>query len=223
VRREVKQSCDCCYAVVVDTERIATLLEPYIGRGALSAAQLDYISTYVNVLTKWNARTNLTAIREEEDIVRRHFGESLFAAAALLDPGTSITAIDVGSGAGFPGLPMKIFAPGLHQTLVESHGKKATFLREVVRALHLKDVSVVEGRAEGLDITAELVTFRGVEKFEAILVAASKLVAPGGRLAALIGAAQVARAHELLPGEWLEPRTIPGSESRVLAIWRRTP
>jgi 16S rRNA (guanine527-N7)-methyltransferase len=170
---------------------------------------------------KWNARTNLTAVRDEDEIVHRHFGESLFAASRLLDQESSITAIDVGSGAGFPGLPMKIFAPGLRQTLVESHGKKATFLREVVRALRLKDVAVVESRAEVLETTAELVTFRGVEKFEAILVSASRLVAPGGRLAMLIGAAQVARAHELLPGEWLEPWAVPESQTRVLAVWRR--
>lgn len=170
---------------------------------------------------KWNARANLSGIRDEAEIVRRHFGESFFVAAELLGSDATITAIDVGSGAGFPGLAMKIFTPKLRQTLIEAHGMKATFLREVVRALQLKDVKVFEGRAEAFVGTADLVTFRAVEKFEKILVSASKLVAPGGRLAILVGTAQIEPAGSLLPGVWDEPTAIPGSEARVLAVWHR--
>jgi 16S rRNA (guanine527-N7)-methyltransferase len=203
----------------VETNQIASLLQPYIGATALSAVQLDYILTYVNILEKWNARANLSGIRDEAEIIRRHFGESFFAAAHLVGPDAAITAIDVGSGAGFPGLAMKIFTPQLHQTLIEAHGMKATFLREVVRALQLKGVKVFEGRAEAFVGTAELVTFRAVEKFEKILVSASKLVAPGGRLAILVGIAQIERARSILPGVWGEPIPIPCSDARTLAVW----
>lgn len=205
----------------METNQFATLLEPYVGATALNAEQLDNISTYVNILTKWNARANLSGIREEAEIVRRHFGESFFAAEKLLGPDATCTAIDVGSGAGFPGLAMKLFTPQLRQTLIEAHGMKATFLREVIRALQLKGVKVFEGRAEAFVGTAELVTLRAVEKFERILVSASKLVEPGGRLAILVGMGQVERAKDLLPGDWGEAISIPGSDSRVLEVWHR--
>jgi len=80
------------------------------------------ISTYLDLLIKWNAKTNLTAIRDPEEIVRRHFGESLFAASKLYpdDPSAEETLIDFGSGAGFPGVPIKIHAPELHVILIES-------------------------------------------------------------------------------------------------------
>ncbi len=165
---------------------------------------------------------NLTGIRDEADIVRRHFGESLFASGQLLQPGVAITSIDVGSGAGVPGLAMKIFSPLLHQTLVESHGMKATFLREVIRAIRLRDIRVYEGRAEDFGDTAELVTFRAVEKFERVLDSAARLIGSGGRLAILVGLGQIEKAKTLLPGEWGTPIPIPESDSRALVVWHRT-
>jgi 16S rRNA (guanine527-N7)-methyltransferase len=104
-------------------------------------------------------------------------------------------------------------------TLVESHGKKATFLRELSRTLHLTGLQVVQERAEHIQKRADLVTFRAVEKFESILCTAASLVAPGGRLGALIGANQFTAAASILPGQW-KSVAIPESESRLLAIWR---
>ncbi len=95
---------------------------------------------------KWNARMNLTAIREPEEIVGRHFGESLFAAQQI---GASGTLLDFGSGAGFPGVPIQLWHPELRVTLAESQAKKAAFLRELVRSLVLA-CEVWEGRAEDL-------------------------------------------------------------------------
>jgi 16S rRNA (guanine527-N7)-methyltransferase len=171
------------------------------------------------MLLKWNQVINLTAIRQPEEVVRRHFGESLFAARHLLAADAPDSVIDVGSGAGFPGVVLKIFAPSIHLTLVESHGKKATFLRELSRTLHFSDVQVVQERAERLRDKADLVTFRAVENFEKILSTAASLVAPGGRLGALIGASQLSSAASILPGEW-RAVAIPESDSRVLAIWQ---
>ena len=112
---------------------IASLLAPYLVE--VPASILPQLSTYLDLLLKWNARTNLTAIRDPEEIVRRHFGEGLFVATQL-DPDTT-TLLDFGSGAGLPGLPIALLRPDIQVTLAESQNKKATFLREVVRTLNL--------------------------------------------------------------------------------------
>src|SRR6266436_3195406 len=112
---------------------IADLLPPYLPDPP--ATLVHQLSTYLDLLLKWNARTNLTAIRDPKEIVRRHFGESLFAARHIA-PETR-TLLDFGSGAGFPGLPIALLHPEIQVTLAESQNKKATFLREVVRTLAL--------------------------------------------------------------------------------------
>src|SRR5215469_18715636 len=98
---------------------ISGLLEPYLDP---PPAILSRLSEYLDLLLKWNAKTNLTAIRNPEEIVRRHFGESLFAASALYPTagGSGETLIDFGAGAGFPGIPIKILVPSLGMTLIES-------------------------------------------------------------------------------------------------------
>jgi 16S rRNA (guanine527-N7)-methyltransferase len=203
----------------MDRSRIAALLAPFVP--SLDHAQLDAISTYLHLLLRWNARINLTAVRTPDQIVTRHFGESLFTAAHLLENATAESVIDVGSGAGFPGLPLKIYARQLRLTLIESQQRKATFLREVVRALHLPEVHVFPDRAEKFAEAAELVTLRAVERFEEVLAIAALLVSPGGRLALLIGAAQSARARQLLPSfNWKQEIAVPQSSARVLLVGR---
>jgi 16S rRNA (guanine527-N7)-methyltransferase len=207
--------------LTMDGAQIAELLAPFLGEEKLAGNQLDEISIYIDVLLKWNARMNLTAVRDPEQIVQRHFGESLFAARNLVAKDSAITVADLGSGAGFPGIPMKIYAPGLRSTLIESHGKKATFLREVCRSVKLINVNVFSGRAEAWGQTAELVTLRAVENFERVLPVAGSLVAPQGRLALLIGAAQASEAERALGGNWSDSTAIPNSRERVLKIWRK--
>jgi 16S rRNA (guanine527-N7)-methyltransferase len=203
----------------VDTARIAELIAPYAGEAsAPSLAQLVNISTYINLLLKWNARTNLTAVRQEEEMVTRHFGESWFAARHLLAHSSASTVIDVGSGAGFPGLVLKLFAPALHLSLVESQNKKATFLKECVRTLQLSQVGVLNARAEQLELRASLVTLRAVERFESIVPTAARLVEPGGRMALLIGSGQLEQAESVVAGRWETPVAIPGASARVLAV-----
>lgn len=207
--------------LTMDAKRISELLEPFLGEETLAENQLAWISTYIDVLLKWNARMNLTAVRDPEQIVQRHFGESLFAARHLVARDSTITFADMGSGAGFPGIPMKIYAPGLQSTLIESHGKKATFLREVCRTVSFTNINVFSGRAEDWKQTAELVTLRAVEKFEKVLPVGAALVAPQGRLALLIGANQAAEAEKTLGGYWSDSIAIPNSRERVLKIWQR--
>jgi 16S rRNA (guanine527-N7)-methyltransferase len=226
----------------MEPDRIADLLEPFLASSTrsfepchsearsaresavLSVTQLQSISTYIDILLRWNSRINLTAIRDKEQIVTRHFGESLFAARHLFPRCSSVVkgceVADVGSGAGFPGIPLKLWAPQISLTLIESNQKKATFLREVTRALTLTGVNIQTTRAESLDgASFAVVTLRAVERFESILPVAAELVARGGRLALLIGQAQMQQAQSALPVlSWLDPIAIPASQSRVLAI-----
>jgi 16S rRNA (guanine527-N7)-methyltransferase len=218
----------------VDTDRIAELLQPFIGPESLGLPQLQSISTYIDIILRWNARINLTAIREPEEIVTRHFGESLFTARHLFPGGAGpglepshaglrsaegIDLIDLGSGAGFPGLPIKLWAPDLRITLIESNQKKSTFLREVIRALTLMNVDVFSARAEDFPAQASVVTLRAVERFENILATAARLVAPRGRLSLLIGSTQAAEVPIKLPhAQWLAPVPIPASSNRVLLL-----
>lgn len=200
----------------VEQAVIAQLLQSFV---KLSSKQLRQTSIYIDILMKWNARTNLTAVREEAEIVTRHFGESFFVANQLLEPDSSLSLIDIGSGAGFPGLPIAIYATEAAVTLIESNSKKSTFLSEVTGALELKNVEVFNGRAEAYRGTADMVTMRAVEKFGAVLPTAANLVHEGGRLALMIGEAQLRLATVALPQiDWQPPQTVPNSTTRVLAV-----
>jgi 16S rRNA (guanine527-N7)-methyltransferase len=211
-------------------DRIAGLLESFLGpqdQRPNTEDLISSISAYIDILQHWNARINLTAIRDEEGIVTRHFGESLFAARHLFPRCSSVPSVvkgfevaDVGSGAGFPGIPIKLWAPEISLTLIESNQKKATFLKEVARALTLTNVNIRTSRAESLaGVSFAVVTLRAVERFESILPVAAELVAPGGRLALLIGRTQIQQAQSTLPTlNWSHSVAVPASRSRVLAI-----
>ena len=209
----------------MEAARIAELLEPFLqkqngGREELSAGQLEQLADYLVLLLHWNAKKNLTSVREPEEIVKRHFGESLFLASAISGEAVA-AAIDVGSGAGFPGIPLKIYSPHIAVTLIESQNKKATFLKEVIRKCTLTNINVFAGRAEALQQKADLVTLRAVESFSDVLPVAAGLVNPTGRLVLLIGAGQVAAAQKLLLGFEISTNAVPQSRERVLLIARR--
>ena len=206
----------------MDTARIAALLAPFLpdpGEPLLQA-----LSTYLDLLLRWNARLNLTAVRDPDQIVTRHFGESLFVASRLfpaggwptlfrtgwptLSPalgrrvgmspatgdspsgnrelGTENCLLDLGSGAGFPGVPIKLYEPGLQLTLIESQYRKAIFLRELLRALALPGAQVFSGRAQDFppppaDVPLTL-TLRAVERFDQVLPLAARLLHPHSAL-----------------------------------------
>ncbi len=224
------------------TARIAALLEPFL-ETSLVPSQLDQISIYIDLLKRWNARINLTAIRNEEEIVTRHFGESFFLARHLFPEGTpgsesiralegapsklplgaGVRVLDIGSGAGFPALPLKIWAPNIHLTLIESNHKKAAFLREVARAITFTNINVITDRVETLakrqDCSrADVVTLRAVERFDTILPQAATFLAPHTCLALLIGAAQIPHVTVLPTIKWYPPIPVPQSHTRVLSI-----
>ncbi len=115
----------------------------------LTSRQLAAFDRYRQELLDWNARFNLTAIRDEAGIRTKHFLDSL-SCLLVLRENPPARLIDIGSGAGFPGIPLKIVMPQLQLTLVESVGKKADFLRHVVKTLSMDKVEVLQGRAEEL-------------------------------------------------------------------------
>jgi 16S rRNA (guanine527-N7)-methyltransferase len=166
--------------------RLNQLLEQS-GHPPLAPATSEKFATYLTLLQKWNAKTNLTAIRDEEGILSRHFLESILCATAL--PPNIATLLDFGSGAGFPGIPIALMRPEIQVTLAESQNKKAAFLREAVRVLNLDSgvqaTKVHSARAEGLTTRYDCVTLRAVDNMAAAIPAAIQLLKPEGQLAIL--------------------------------------
>jgi len=214
----------------MENARIPELLKPFTGGIELSPRAFDQFQLYLELLLRWNTRVNLTAVRDPEQIVTRHFGESLFAAQVLTThtgpegaPPTSLA--DVGSGAGFPGVPIRLAMPDLALTLIESQSKKAMFLREVVRTLELENVQIFCGRAERWGGTADIVTLRAVEQFERVLPIAARLVAENGKLCLLIGSGQLDTARQIISEGWrwcCAPSAVPDSNARIVVVAQRS-
>jgi 16S rRNA (guanine527-N7)-methyltransferase len=173
------------------------------------------IRVYVRTVLFWNQRVNLTAITEPREILARHFGESMFGAQFL--ERTSGTLADVGSGAGFPGLALKLACPALRVKLIEPTIKKAVFLSEVVRALELSGVEVMKERTEQISgLEVDVVTARAVGELSELLSWAESAVVANGQVLLWLGAADAERARQLIRWEWGEPATIPLSGQRVV-------
>jgi len=181
--------------------------------------QVLKIQQYINILLAWNAKVNLTAIRNPLEILYRHFCESLYARVAV--PVETGRLADVGSGAGFPGLPLKILCPNLQVFLVESSIKKATFLAEVIRELGLTDARVLVNRYEELSeeiAPLDFVCSRAVGEFGPLLEwAGSKRVA-AKQVILWIGARDLQGIQRIRSWEWREPILVPHSLRRLLLV-----
>lgn len=151
-------------------ELLAAEFGPY---GTLSEVQLEQLENHYSALTRWNERLNLTRIRDLGDSVRFHYCESLFLARFL--PAESHKIVDIGSGGGFPGIPVAIFRPDCEVTLVESHQRKAVFLREAVR--ELKNVRVISKRAEDVNEHFDWLISRAVTPVDVLRLTISDEVA----------------------------------------------
>lgn len=114
---------------------------------SLSDQQIQQFITYYEMLVEWNEKINLTAITDYDEVIKKHFVDSISLVKAI-DLSKSMNLIDVGTGAGFPGLALKIAFPHLKITLLDSLNKRILFLNEVVNALNLTDVETIHGRAE---------------------------------------------------------------------------
>ena len=178
-------------------EFLAREFAPY---GSLTVKQIDQLEAHYNLLVLWNNRLNLTRIESLEDAVRLHYCESLFLGTRL--PAGPLRIVDVGSGAGFPGIPIAVLRPDCIVTLVESHQRKAVFLREAIRTL--KNVAVVTDRAENLEPEYDWLVSRAVSPLAVIKLQLAN------NLALLVGS-------EAIPGfESREP--IPWGAGRFLAF-----
>jgi len=187
---------------------------------SLSSTQVEKFDVYIDLIMRWNDRTNLTAIREVNAIIDRHLVECISCAHAL--PHEIPTLLDFGSGAGFPGIPIALCRPEIAVTLAESQGKKAAFLQEAARVLGLA-VRVHAGRAEDMKTLFDCVAMRAVDRMQAAIIVASMLVRPGGWLAILTTDADLAKVQAASGSEfdWPEPISLPGSNQRMLALGRR--
>jgi 16S rRNA (guanine527-N7)-methyltransferase len=141
--------------------------------------QTALFAAYLELLVRWNTRINLTAVRDEEGIVKRHFVESILCARAL--PQGITTLLDFGSGAGFPGLPIALCRPEISVTLAESQHKKVAFLREAIRILGIA-VEVYSSRAELIRSVFDCVVLRAVDRMEQAVPRAASLLRVNGWL-----------------------------------------
>lgn len=190
----------------------------------LSPAQLDAFDSYLHELIAWNQRANLTSITEPGEVLTKHFLDSLSVFTALAELPATISLIDVGSGAGFPGLPLKIALPQLQLTLLEATAKKTAFLHHLVAILNLPEVTIVTARAEEAGQRAQqrerydVAVARAVAALPVLAEYTLPLVKVGGRVIIQKGQYpleeinQAGRAIETLGGQLVQTVavTIPG-------------
>lgn len=192
------------------------------GLDPLSAEALEKFETYLQLLLKWNSRINLTAVREREAIIHRHFVECIQCAQALPESGKS-TLLDFGSGAGLPGIPIAISRQEIRVTLAESKRKKAGFLREAVRTLGL-EAEVFDGRVQEMaaDQRFGFVTLRAVDKMEESCGVAFGRVAAGGWMVVFATEGTETGLKEALPGiEWRRDSPVARLERGRILMGRR--
>lgn len=201
----------------MDDSQIRRLLVPY---GIDADSQLcGRISTYIDLLLAWNKKISLTTVTEPSEIVKFHFGESLFAIKGGHVEESRLA--DVGSGAGFPGLPLAMVRPELEVTLIESNSKKATFLAEVVRSLDIDNALVERGRMQDLGEAIgnfDFVTARALGGYEELAAWAQDRLRTPGKLILWVGDEDAAKISRIAGWDWNAPLIVPNSRNRVLLI-----
>ncbi len=200
---------------MLSDQQISDALSPY--GVAADSLLCGRVRTYMSLLLRWNQRISLTTVTDPEEILKFHFGECFFASSAV--PIKDGRLADVGSGAGFPGIPVAMMAPSLQVTLIESSVKKAAFLSEVVRSLNLERVRVLRCRMEEcLTDLRELnfVTARAVGNFEDLLKWSAKRLSREGKVVLWISEDEAAQRASDPTWSWHVPLHIPGSRRRVV-------
>lgn len=206
---------------MLDRNIVRKLLIPF--DVALSDECTDQLLRYLDLLLLWNRKINLTSIPTPEECVTRHFGESFFVTHAVSLHGR---LLDIGSGAGFPGLALKLLAPNVAVVLLEPVAKKRAFLKEISRSCGMSSVEVLESRILEYAKTTtqrpfDLVTVRAVGGLTSLIPLAVGLLKAGGSLCLWLGMPQVQevqRTHPML--EWNDPLPIPLSAERVILVGR---
>jgi len=183
----------------------------------LSNFQVKQIQQYTKILLSWNDKINLTAIRDPLEILYRHFCESMYGSTVL--PVEKCRLADVGSGAGFPGLPLKIVRPDLELFLVESNIKKATFLAEVIRDLGLTGAMVLVSRFEELGeevAPLDFVCSRALGEFSKFLDWAGSARVCARNVLFWLGGRDLDQVRTIRGWEWQAPRPMPHSLQRLI-------
>jgi 16S rRNA (guanine527-N7)-methyltransferase len=189
---------------------------------AVNDSQVLQIQQYTNILLTWNEKINLTAIRDPIEILNRHFCECMYAASTV--PVKDGRLADVGSGAGFPGLPLKILRPELDVVLIEANIKKATFLAEVIRDLGLADVRVLVSRYQELGeevAPLDFVCSRALGEFASFLEWAHSEKVAAKQVILWIGARDLPEIQKIRTWEWREHIPVPQSLRRFLLVGTR--
>ena len=202
---------------MLSDSRISKALLPY---GVSPDPNLcQRIRAYISFLLRWNARISLTTVTNPDEILKFHFGESFLAASIV--PIQFGRLADVGSGAGFPGIPLAMISPKLQVTLIESNAKKCAFLSEVIRHLALDNVEVARSRMEevgpnlrGLDF----ITARALGHHLHLFAWAQSTLSKSGKLVLWVGDRDVQEISRSPNWSWQAPVRIPGSRSRVLLL-----
>jgi 16S rRNA (guanine527-N7)-methyltransferase len=180
------------------------------------------IRVYISLLRRWNQRVSLTTVTSPTETLRFHFGESIFAARVA--PILRGRLADVGSGAGFPGLPLRLVRPEMDLTLIESNLKKAAFLSEVVRELQLDRVQVFRGRMNELsenDSGFDFITARAIGKYRDLLRWAGGRLAATGKIVLWLGDEGIDSVSGAADWKWQQPRKIPLSKNRFILVGSR--
>jgi 16S rRNA (guanine527-N7)-methyltransferase len=186
---------------------------------SVNGRQILQIQQYIKTLLAWNEKLNLTAIRDPLEVLYRHFCESMYAAPAV--PVENGRLADVGSGGGFPGLPLKILRPELRIFLIESNLKKATFLAEIIRELELTDTQVLVRRYEELGEEIAPLDFlcaRALGEFPSFLDWAGSQQIAAKQVILWIGARDLPELQKIRTWEWREPIPVPNSLRRLLLV-----
>lgn len=187
----------------------AALLRRHMaGIASLTPDQIAQLEAHYRLMMHWNRVLNLTSIRKVDEIVLRHYCESLFLAQHI--PAEAVRVADIGSGPGFPGIPVAIARPDLRITLIESHQRKAVFLKEASRAL--PSVRVLAQRAEALVEHFDVLISRAVRPGDVV----SLIPALAPSIALLIGEEDAADLGRHVHIRWREPLHLPWGERRVL-------
>ena len=184
--------------------------------------QVLQIQQYMKILLAWNEKINLTAIRDPREVLYRHFCESMYAASVV--PMEKGRLADVGSGGGFPGLPLKIIRPELQIILIESNLKKATFLAEVIRELELTDTQVLVRRYEELGeevAPLDFVCARALGEFASFLEWALSDQLATKQVILWIGMRDLPEIQKIHSWDWREPIQVPQSLRRLLLVGAR--
>ena len=200
-------------------EEIVRVFAPYNVQVTEMSRLCDQIRLYTDLLLRWNRRISLTTITDPLQILRLHFGESLLASWSV--PIRHGRLADVGSGAGFPAIPIRMVCKDLALSLIESNRKKAAFLAEVARELDLSGVQIHAERMEEVDYRDsgfDFVTARAVSIDDMFLRWANDHLKPSGRVALWLGRNDSENISLSTSWKWRDPINVPGSDRRVILV-----